>query len=113
MFARHVSMHLKPNTRLKPNTGAEFTQTIENEILPLLRKQHGFRDEIVFVAPASGTEVVAISLWDKKEDAEAYGRGSYPEVLKALAKVVNGTPEGLNLEVANSTLQKTAARVAA
>ena len=29
MFARHVSMHLKPNTR------AEFTQTIENEILPL------------------------------------------------------------------------------
>jgi hypothetical protein len=34
MFARHVSMHLKPNTR------AEFTQTIENEILPLLKKQH-------------------------------------------------------------------------
>ena len=36
MFARHVSMQLKPNTR------AEFAQTIENEILPLLRKQHGF-----------------------------------------------------------------------
>jgi hypothetical protein len=53
MFARHVSMHLKPNTR------AEFTQTIENEILPLLRKQHGFQDEIVFVAPGSGTEGVA------------------------------------------------------
>jgi hypothetical protein len=45
MFARHVSMHLKPNTR------AEFTQMIENEILPLLRKQHGFQDEIAFVAP--------------------------------------------------------------
>ncbi len=28
MFARHVSMQLKPNMR------AEFTQTIENEILP-------------------------------------------------------------------------------
>ena len=62
MFARHVSMHLKSNTRLKPNTRAEFTQTIENEILPLLRKPHGFQDEIVFVAPGSGTEVVAISL---------------------------------------------------
>jgi hypothetical protein len=55
-------MHLKPNTR------AEFTQTIENEIVPLLKKQYGFRDEIVFVAPGSGTEAVAISLWDKKED---------------------------------------------
>jgi heme-degrading monooxygenase HmoA len=107
MFARHVSMHLKPNTR------AEFTQTVENEILPLLRKQHGFRDELVFVAPGSGTEVVAISLWDEEEDAEAYGRGSYSEVLKALAKVVTGTSEVRNLEVANSTLQKAAARVAA
>jgi heme-degrading monooxygenase HmoA len=107
MFARHVSMHLKPNTR------AEFAQTIENEILPLLRKQHGFQDEIVLVAPGSGTEGVAISLWDKKEDAEAYHSGSYPEVVKALAKVVDGTPEVLNFEVANSTLQKRPALVAA
>ena len=106
MFARHVSMHLKPNTR------AEFTQTIENEILPLLKKQHGFRDEIVFV-PESGTEVVAISLWDKKEDAEAYLRGSYPEVMKALAKVVDGNPGVRNFEVTHSTLQKTASLVAA
>jgi heme-degrading monooxygenase HmoA len=107
MFARHVSMHLKPNTRV------EFSQTIETEILPILRKQHGFRDEIVFVAPGSGTEVVAISLWDKKEDADVYLRSSYPEVLKALAKVVEGTPDVRNFEVANSTLQKTDVRVAA
>ena len=107
MFARHVSMHLKPNTH------AEFAQTIEKEIIPLLRKQNGFQDEIAFVAEGTGTEVVAISLWDKKEDAEAYHRGSYPEVLKALAKVVDGTPEVRNFEVANSTLQKTATLVAA
>jgi heme-degrading monooxygenase HmoA len=107
MFARHVSMQLKPNTR------AEFTETIEKVVLPLLRKQRGFQDEIAFVAPGPGTAVVAISLWDKKEDAETYQRGSYPEVLKALAKVIDGTPEVKNFEVANSTLQKTEARVAA
>jgi len=95
-------MHLKPNTR------AEFTQTLEKEIIPLLRKQKGFQDEIAFVAAGGGTEVVAISLWDKKEDAEAYQRGSYPEVLKTLAKVVDGTPEVRNFEVTNSTLQKIA-----
>ena len=76
MFARHVSMHLKPNTR------AEFTQTIEKEIIPLLRKQQGFQDEITFLAPGAGTEVVGISLWEQKENAEAYQRGAYPEVLK-------------------------------
>ena len=107
MFARHVSMQLKPNTR------AEFTETIEKVVLPLLRKQRGFQDEIAFVAPGSGTEVVAISLWDKKEDADAYLRGSYPEVLKALAKVVDGTPDVRNFEVGHSTLQETAARIAA
>ena len=56
---------------------------------------------------------MAISLWDTKEDAETYHRGSYPEVVKALAKVVEGTPEVRNFDVANSTLQRTAARVAA
>jgi heme-degrading monooxygenase HmoA len=106
MFARHVSMHLKPNTR------AEFDQTLEKEIIPLLRRQNGFQDEIAFVT-AGGTEVVAISLWNKKEDADAYQRGSYPEVLKTLAKVVDGTPEIRNFEVTNSTFHKIAARVAA
>ena len=107
MFARHVSMHLKPNTR------AEFTQTIEKEIIPLLRKQQGFQDEITFLAPGAGTEVVGISLWEQKENAEAYHRGAYPEVLKTLAKVVDGTPEVRNFDVGTSTFRKIAARVAA
>ena len=107
MFARSVSC------TLKPGRVTEFTKTFEKDVIPVLRKQNGFQDEIAFVAEGAGTEVVAISLWDKKEDAEAYHRGSYPEVLKALAKVVDGTPEVRNFEVANSTLQKTATLVAA
>jgi hypothetical protein len=58
MFTRRVSMHLKPNSV------AESTHRIEKDILPLLRKQKGFQDEITFVAPgeqkrsesASGTQ---------------------------------------------------------
>jgi hypothetical protein len=106
MFARNVSMHLKPNSV------AEFTRTLDQEIIPLLRKQKGFQDEIAFVVP-NGTEAVGISLWDLKESAEAYGRGTYPEVLKALAKVVEGTPQVQTYEVTNSTFHKVAARVAA
>ena len=106
MFARTV------NLRLKPNRVAEFTQTIEKEIIPLLRKQKGFQDEITFLVPG-GTEAVGISLWDQKENAEAYNRGTYPEVLRALAKVVEGTPQVFNSEVCNSTFHKIAAPVAA
>src|SRR5947208_16637094 len=104
MFARHVSMHLKPNTR------AEFTQTIEKEIIPLLRKQQAFQDEITFLAPGAGTEVVGIRLWEQKENAEAYHRGAYQAVLKSLAKVVDVTPEVRNFVVGISIVHKIAAR---
>ncbi|MGH7525593.1 MAG: hypothetical protein ACREMX_02705 [Gemmatimonadales bacterium] len=103
MYARNVSIHLKPNTT------SEFTQTFEKDILPLLRKQNGFQDEITFVG-ADGKDAVAISLWDRKESAEAYGRDTYPQVLKGLARVVEGTPEVHAYEVCNSTFHKIAAQ---
>jgi len=103
MFARTVRM------QLKPNSVAEFTGLIEKEVIPLLRKQQGFRDEITFVPP-DGKEAVAISLWEREENAEAYGRGTYPEVLKAMAKVVEGAPQVQTSEVSNSTWHRIAAR---
>jgi len=105
MFARIVTM------RLKPNSVNEFTQTIENKILPVLRRQRGFRDELTFVAPG-GAEAVAISLWDQKEHAETYNNQSYPEVVKELSKLVDGTPRVQTYEVANSTPHNIAARAA-
>ena len=105
MFARRVSM------QLKPNSVAEFTQRIEKDILPLLRKQHGFRDELTFVAPGE-TKVFGISLWDNKQNAEAYNLGTYPEVTKLLAKVIEGTPQVETYEVCNSTFHKIATAVA-
>jgi hypothetical protein len=106
MFARIISTHLKPNSV------AEFTRLIEKETLPLLRKQKGFRDEMTFVVP-SGAEAVGISLWDRKENADAYGRDAYPGLLKTLGKVVEGTPQVRTYDVCNSTFHKIAARAAA
>ena len=42
MFARNIAL------RLKPNPLAEFTQNLDNEVIPMLRKQKGFQDEITF-----------------------------------------------------------------
>src|SRR5437867_1159406 len=99
MFARRVFMHLKPNSTL------ELTQRLEKEVIPLLRKQKGFQDEITFVVPG-GANAFGISLWDKAESAEAYNRGPYAEVVKILSKVVEGTPQVETYEVANSTFHK-------
>ena len=102
MYAQNLSISLKPNT------ASEFTQMFEKDILPILRKQNGFKDEITFLG-ANGKDAIAISLWDRKESAEAYSRDTYPQVLKGLAKVVDGTPEVHAYEVANSTFHKIAA----
>ena len=101
MFARQVTMQLKPNGQ------ANFARTIETEILPLLREQRGFKDEITFVVP-DHTRAVAISLWDQKEHADAYDQAAYPKVLKALTAIVEGTPRVENYEVSNSTFHKLA-----
>jgi hypothetical protein len=94
--------------RLKPNSVRAFTDSIEKEILPLLRKQKGFQDEITFVVPG-GTDAIGISLWDQKENAEAYNRGTYAEVQKLLGKVVEGSPRVQPYEVCNSTYHEVAA----
>lgn len=106
MFARNVSAHLKPNSV------AEFTRTLDEKIIPVLRKQKGFQDQIAFVNH-NGTEAVSITLWDQEGDAEAYSRGTYPGVLKGLANVLEGAPHVEGYEVSNSTFHKITAHVAA
>jgi hypothetical protein len=103
MYARSVSFHLKPGR------AAEFTRLFDKDVLPLLRNQKGFQDEIALVAPGGG-DAVGISVWDVKENAETYARGAYAGVLKALEQVVEGTPRVETYEVASSTFPKIAAR---
>ena len=106
MFARRVYVQLKPNSI------AEFTQRLEKDILPLLRKQKGFQDEITFV-DQGGRKAFGISLWDTAEDAEFYNRGTYRNVTKFLATIVEGVPQVETFNVTNSTFHRIAAAVAA
>ncbi len=106
MFARHVVV------RLKAKAAPEFTRLMEKEVIPMLRKQKGFLDEIVFISPDL-TEAVGNSLWETQADAEAYTRKGYPEVIKSLETVVAGTPTVGTAIVSNSTFHKIAAAHAA
>jgi len=99
MYARRVTLNLKPNCK------AEFTQKLQSDIIPMLRKQKGFLDEISFVT-SSGKEAFGISLWDNKQSADDYSHGSYTEVTKALSKMVDGTPTVETYDVSNSTFHK-------
>lgn len=106
MFARKVSIHLRPDTLV------EFTKILEQEIVPLLRKQPGFKDEIAFAVPGA-SDVLAISLWDSKQNAEAYDSGAYKDILKMLEPVVEGVPKIATTEVLHSTFHEIATGVRA
>ncbi len=100
MFARNVCL------RLKPDTLSIFTKTFEEQILPMLRKQPGFQDEIV--TENEGIHVTAISLWDSREHADAYEKSAYPQVLKSLEKVLDGQPKVRVVTVIHSTVRQVA-----
>ena len=104
MFARSVSI------RLNPHTLADFGETFEKYVLPLLRQQTGFRD-VITLAAEGGTHVTAISIWDSKEQADRCDRCAY--YLNKLEKVLDGTPKVRVSAVINSTFHHIAAVTAA
>lgn len=96
MYGRRVMFQLKPESY------KDFNRRQEAEVLPILRQQKGFQEVITMVSPDK-KRIEAISVWERMEDAEAYDRSSYKEVVKLLASVVEGTPKVEILEVASAT----------
>src|ERR1700739_3386365 len=98
MFARNVTLHVKPNQT------KEVTSKIDKEILPILRKATGFRDLITM--SRENDETVGISLWHTKEQADAYSTAPPPGVPKLLEPLITGAPEVRTYEVSGSTSHK-------
>ena len=99
MFARLVTTHIKPGKF------DLLTRKFEEKIIPSLRKQPGFRDEVSFFDKNLG-ESVAISFWDSEADERKYDKDLYPEMVKTLSETFEGVPEVRRFEVANATMYK-------
>jgi len=104
MYARNVTF------RIKANMQSDFAHTFESQILPLLQKQKGFKEEITLCNPGS-QDAVSISMWEHKSKADDYNTRIYPEVLKTLAKVIDGTPRVQTFETVVSTFHSVHAAV--
>ena len=82
-FARNVHFQLKTGKEVELNT------LFEKEVLPMLRKQDGFQEEVALLNPKDAT---FISLWDNRKHAETYEKATYPQVLAKLNPFIVGTP---------------------
>ena len=97
-------MKVARNVHFQIKTGKEkeFTTLFENEVIPLLKKQGGFREEMTLLGAKSN---LGISVWDDRKSADAYQSDVYPGVLKTLGPVIEGNPTVDTYDVANSTLR--------
>jgi heme-degrading monooxygenase HmoA len=67
----------------------EFHTLFRNEILPTLKKQDGFKDELLLV---QDQHVLAISVWNNVDSIRKYEASTYPQLDKTLRPIMNGKP---------------------
>ena len=108
MFTRHVE------TTVRTEKLRDFSQTIKNEILPTLRRQPGFIDLVQLFSDTNTGQVISLSFWNTKEDAEHYEREQYNNVLNKLKPfLATPTPRVTTFNVDTSTAHNIAAGMAA
>jgi heme-degrading monooxygenase HmoA len=107
MFTRIVEV------TAKSGKAKELSNTINDKVLPILKKQAGFVDETVLVSDPDPNRVLAISFWNTREDAERYQEEQYPAIHEMIGHLLETEPLVRTFNVASSTTHKITASKAA
>jgi heme-degrading monooxygenase HmoA len=107
MFTRVVEL------TTKPGKNRQLADTIDEKVLPILKRQKGFVDETVFVSDKEDNRVLGLSFWNTKEDAEQYQRAEYQKVHETIRHLLESEPVIRTFNVHASTNRKIAAGKAA
>ncbi|HVP53834.1 MAG TPA: antibiotic biosynthesis monooxygenase [Candidatus Eisenbacteria bacterium] len=87
--------------QLKEGKGKEFIQAFESQILPVLRQQAGFQDELALL---DNNRALLISFWDDRKHADMYHNTVYPKLVEKLNPMFQTPPKVDIYEVATTTL---------
>jgi len=107
MFTRAVEL------TSKSGKSRDLSNAINEQVVPILKKQSGFVDEIVLVSDAERDRVLALSFWKTREDADRYHQEQYNTVREKLQHLIDAEPVIRTFDVHTSTGHKIAAGKAA
>lgn len=98
MFTRMVKMISKPGQ------AKDAARSINDKVLAILKKQRGFLDEIVLVSTSDPNQVLALSFWKSREDAERYDHEQFSKIRDMMQDVLSAPPvvETYDVEVSTS-----------
>jgi|SRR5579863_5197474 len=106
MFTRVVECTIKGKSH-------DFIQKLQNEVLPILHEQNGFVDETVLVSTTNPQDVLALSFWETKEDADQYHREHFDNISEIIRPLLANDPQVRTFNVEHSTSHKIGAAKAA
>ena len=90
----------------KQGRARELCHAIDEKVLPILRKQAGFVDEVVMVSDTEANHVLAVSFWKTRRDAERYEREQFDNARKAIQQMFESTPVIRTYDVHTSTAHR-------
>ncbi len=97
MFTRIVEINTKAGK------AKELSNTVTDKVLPILRNQPGFVDEITLVSTDDPNRIVALSFWKSKEDAERYNREQFNNIKDIIKPLAERDPVVRTYDVETST----------
>ena len=78
MFARILEFVPKAEKK------EQFIRVLQNEVLPILRKQQGFLEILPLFPEAKDEKAITVTLWAEKMDWLRYERDSFPKVKQVM-----------------------------
>ena len=107
MFTRIVEL------TTKPGKNKQLSETINDKVLPILKKQEGFVDETVLVSDKEDNRALSLSFWKTREDAEEYHRAEYQKIKEMVQHLLEAEPMIRTFDVHSSTTHTIAGSKAA
>ena len=107
MFTRVVEVNTK-NGKAK-----DVCRTIQEKVLPILKSQNGFVDEVTLVSTSNPNRVLALSFWRTREDAQQYQSQQFQNVTNLIRSQLEADPKIETYDLESSTVHQIAASKAA
>jgi heme-degrading monooxygenase HmoA len=92
--------------------GKELTKAMTERSLTVLKQQPGFVEAIALTPETEQDQVVGISIWSSKEDADRFTQGQSQQLLESYKPFLQAEPKFRSFNVEGSTTGVSSARAA-
>lgn len=98
MYARITQFTAKPGEG--PNLGKEMRE----RGLPILKQQPGFIDVLALSSDTDPNQLVGVTIWKSKEDAERFLAGPAQQMIQSVRPLLQSEPNIRGFDVQESTM---------